>query len=595
MFPVAFDYLRFSGMRQEYGDSKRRQKSLSDAWSERTGIPIDLSLKDEGVSGFRGKHHSDPDKYDLARFLDLVKCGRVQPGDYLLLENLDRLSREEEVPATHLLTSILMEGVIVVQLAPYELELTKKSDVFTIFRAVLELSRGHGESARKSQLISAAYEGNRQAAIAGRSDWFGRVPAWVAKTWPSEGRCELRLITERAEAVRLIYHLAAAGWGATRIVHRLSAQAVPPFGHRQPHLDEDGQQRRDRRGRLRWLKAGDTLGAGRWTRAYVQAMLRDRRAMGELKTKGGVVLRIPAAVTEAEWLAAQAGKIERSAYRGRPPARGPENLWQGMLTDAVTGYRYMATTRHGGGARPCRREVLVTHGGSSGETEGHSFPTAVFKKSVLRWLDEIDPADITAQDAPDNVAVIAGRLEQVRKQLADLKAEMEATGKTPKGALQLMSKWEDEELRLEEERRQAEQAAAHPLSEAWGQAKSLLNVLRTPEDHLRLRSLLRRIVEDIHVLVVPRGWDRLAAVQMRFKGSDQVRRYLIVIRKGRASRFRGERGQDTATTGSLREPVGLDLREPAHVAALREYLQSLDLAKLGEELEDLAVLDGPTE
>src|SRR5262249_37134416 len=136
-----------------------------------------------------------------------------------------------------------------------------------------------------------------------------------------------------------------------------------------------------------------------------------------------------------------------------------------------------------------------------------------------------------------------------------------------------------EEATLEEKRRQAQQAAAHPLSEAWGQAKSLLDVIQTAEQRLRLRSLLRRIMEDIHVLIVPRGWDRLALVQMRFKGSDQLRTYLTVIRKGRASRFRGERGQDTWCVRSYRGPEEYDLRNPAYVAALREELRALDLAE----------------
>jgi len=127
MTPVAFPYKRFSSPSQEDGDSIRRQNALSVAWSERTTIPLDLALtlEDRGVSGFRGVSRSDADKYALAAFLKAIEVGRAQPGDFLLIENLDRLSREEEVPATHLLTSILMTGVKVVQLSPYEMELTE--------------------------------------------------------------------------------------------------------------------------------------------------------------------------------------------------------------------------------------------------------------------------------------------------------------------------------------------------------------------------------------------------------------------------------------------------------------------------------------
>jgi predicted short-subunit dehydrogenase-like oxidoreductase (DUF2520 family) len=50
---------------------------------------------------------------------------------------------------------------------------------------------------------------------------------------------------------------------------------------------------------------------------------------------------------------------------------------------------------------------------------------------------------------------------------------------------------------------------------------------------LRLRSVLRRVVEDIRLLIVPRGHDRLAAVQIWFAGSGH-RDYLIFNRPARA-------------------------------------------------------------
>src|SRR5262245_56970977 len=124
MFPIAIDFLRFSGRSQEFGDSRRRQRSLADAWSERTTVPIDIRVSEEGVSGFKDQERRlTDDAFALALFLKMIEAGTVQAGDYLLLENLDRLSRAKEVRATHLLTSILVTGVKIVQLAPYELEL----------------------------------------------------------------------------------------------------------------------------------------------------------------------------------------------------------------------------------------------------------------------------------------------------------------------------------------------------------------------------------------------------------------------------------------------------------------------------------------
>jgi hypothetical protein len=589
MFPIAVDYGRFSGQQQEHGDTKRRQKGLADAWAEETGVPIDLRLGDDGVSGWGNADRRDnADEYDLARFLRLVEEGvRVQRGDYLLLENLDRLSRERMVPATHLLLSILMKGVKVVQLAPERLLLDDRSDMLAIFRAVLELARGHGESERKHQVCAASYANNRAASAQQQESYQGYLPAWVRREGSGKGARHrpIVLIPERAAVVRQVYLWAAEGWGYTRIARRLMKEGVPPFGGRVPRLDpETGEQARTRSGRLRWVKSGDKLGAGRWTRVYVVGMLRSRAAMGELLTHTGEVVPIPAAVTEAEWLDAQAARKERDKHRGRPRTAGPENIFQGLLKDAARpGEGFYSITRQGRGRQ---WRVLMNSGGKSNESEGTSFPEAVFEEAVLRCLREVDPADLTQRDGPDRVSVLSGRLEMVREQLAEMRAELSACTRVPRGMAQVMADLEDEEGRLEEERRQAQQEAAHPLSESWGQAQTLLALVSTAEQRLRLRSLLRRVVEGIWVLVVPRGWDRVAALQMRFRGTEEVRSYLIAYRKDvmpggrKASRRRRERGEDTVTVRSLRHDGPLDLRQAGHVAELRERLAALDLASL---------------
>jgi hypothetical protein len=127
---------------QEDGDSTRRHNAISVAWSERTAVPLDLALtlEDRGGSGFKGESRSDPDRSARAAFLRAAEIGRAQAGDYLLIENPARLSREDEVPVTHLLTSILTKGIKVVQLSPQEMELTDQSDGWAILRAVMEHS-----------------------------------------------------------------------------------------------------------------------------------------------------------------------------------------------------------------------------------------------------------------------------------------------------------------------------------------------------------------------------------------------------------------------------------------------------------------------
>jgi DNA invertase Pin-like site-specific DNA recombinase len=120
--PVAFSYIRFSTPEQAKGDSLRRQTTAA-GWCQRDGARLDqgTTLHDLGKSAYTGAHRQKPDRNALAAFLKLVEGGRVPRGSFLLIENLDRLSREHEVPACHLLTGILMAGVNVVQLSPYEM------------------------------------------------------------------------------------------------------------------------------------------------------------------------------------------------------------------------------------------------------------------------------------------------------------------------------------------------------------------------------------------------------------------------------------------------------------------------------------------
>jgi len=177
---TAYSYIRFSAKEQERGDSVRRQLALRDAWLTRyPGVMLDesLTLRDLGISAFRGLHRKG-DTHALGQFLKLVETGRVSKGSILLIENLDRLSREDELTATHMFTGLLLAGVTVVQLEP-ETIFDRNADQLAIMRAVLELGRAHAESARKSVRVEAAWdEKKRKASIDGKP-MTARAPAWL--------------------------------------------------------------------------------------------------------------------------------------------------------------------------------------------------------------------------------------------------------------------------------------------------------------------------------------------------------------------------------------------------------------------------------
>jgi DNA invertase Pin-like site-specific DNA recombinase len=116
------------------------------------GLTLDtsLSLEDKGVSGFTGAHRSNPDRHALAVFLELVQQKRIAKGSYLIVESLDRLSREHVQAALMLLLQLTQAGIKIVQLLPDERIYDDSSDAMPLMMATMELSRGNAESQLKA-------------------------------------------------------------------------------------------------------------------------------------------------------------------------------------------------------------------------------------------------------------------------------------------------------------------------------------------------------------------------------------------------------------------------------------------------------------
>jgi hypothetical protein len=85
--------------------------------AERGTLDESLTLRDLGKSAYTGEHRKNPDRNALAGFLKMVKDGRIPSNAYLIVESLDRLTREDIKPALSLLLS-LSDHVEIVQLQP---------------------------------------------------------------------------------------------------------------------------------------------------------------------------------------------------------------------------------------------------------------------------------------------------------------------------------------------------------------------------------------------------------------------------------------------------------------------------------------------
>jgi hypothetical protein len=596
---TAFSHIRFSHPDQAKGDSVRRQTEKTEAWCQRNNAKLDTSvdINDLGVSAFkkgRGRARAkveekwaalpelaatvNPDRRGLMAFLEMIRLRKVPRGSYLILENLDRLSREDCVPAMHLLLSILSAGVRVVQLSPVEQVLTHKSDAFEIMRAVMELSRGNGESAIKSERVGSAWAEKRRRARAGehqketkRMGAGCRVLTRHLPEWIEERGGQAVEIPERAAVVKRIFALARDGYGCGRIVAKLTAEGVPAWGGsafrvaralKRLKVEVSGksghyssscplhpgqepppvltvQEGPDGKAGLH-CSAGCGEGAilealkltsrdlvPQWLKQYIAQILSDRRALGELQPRrhgepdgDPVAGYFPAVVTKKEWDAARAGAAQRVNRPGRP-SRHAVNVFVGLLKNARDGDSYIATVRSTSRGRPGGiQRLLITSASSHGRGEELSFPLDTLERAVLGMLWELNPAELLGQDTgPAEVAVLEGELARLKAKIAQLAAALE-DGDIAALALKLKEK-EAEQAELEARLAEARQEAATPKSRAWGEAKTLYAAQDGAPDkedcRLRLRARLGTILEEGRLLVSSRGKDRLAAVQLFFK------------------------------------------------------------------------------
>ncbi|MBK1669440.1 hypothetical protein CKO28_15485 [Rhodovibrio sodomensis] len=222
----AYSYLRFSTPDQMRGDSHRRQTELARQYAVRHGLDLDdnLTFNDLGVSAFRGRNAKAG---ALRAFLDAVEYEYVSEGSYLLVESLDRLSRDEILSAQALFMQIVGAGINLVTLQDRRCysKATINANPTDLIVSIVTMMRAHEESATKQRRLKAVWKNKRDRAT--DRPMTEKAPAWL-RLDREAGVFEV--IPERAEMVRRIYSMAEAGVGYERIARTLNEEGVATFG-----------------------------------------------------------------------------------------------------------------------------------------------------------------------------------------------------------------------------------------------------------------------------------------------------------------------------------------------------------------------------
>lgn len=292
-----FSYIRFSSAKQSAGDSYSRQVKAAKAFCDENDLeladPREYLFFDAGRSAFKGKHLDDTG--ELARFLSFVEDGTIPPGSYLVVESLDRLSREKVRDALPRFLDLLAKGINVYTSVDKRLY-TKDYNELDLIISIISMSRAHEESALKGGRVSSAWR-NKQKEARETGKPLGKLrPLWLDVT--PDGYV---LNPANVAIVRRIFDLSTKGHGSRIIAATLNQEGVASFS------------------------AGRKNFSGLWGFSTVRHILGSRAVLGEYqphifidgkRTPDGEPIKgyFPSVLTEDEFYLAHAARSSRKTH-----------------------------------------------------------------------------------------------------------------------------------------------------------------------------------------------------------------------------------------------------------------------------------------
>jgi DNA invertase Pin-like site-specific DNA recombinase len=224
----------------------------------------EVSYQDLGVSAYRGANTAE--EGSLGVFLDAVEHGDIAKGSYLLVESLDRISRQKPRKAVRVLERICEAGITLVTLSDQRVytEEVLDDDQTALMVAMMVAMRAHEESRTKGRRVAEAWAKKRLDAA--DRPLTSICPGWLKLA--DDRRCfEVR--EDRAAVVRRVFMETLAGKGQHAIADALNREGVPVFG----------------RGRM-------------WHKSYIAKLLSDRSTIGfytphRIEERNGKRIRVP--------------------------------------------------------------------------------------------------------------------------------------------------------------------------------------------------------------------------------------------------------------------------------------------------------------
>jgi DNA invertase Pin-like site-specific DNA recombinase len=535
-------YSRFSGKRQEAGDSQRRQDELAEAAAKAEGVDLDrtINLRDKGVSAFRGRNWK---RGDLGKFLDLVDAGVIAKGTALIVEQVNRLSRMPWMQQVELWKEILSRGIVIrTCVPPARYTQANMNELAVGCPVVIYMMLAHLDSQQKSEWVSEAWGQKKQHAASEKKTPHGRhCPEWVKPVTKPHPRDPERVVTvayeiipERKALIEKIYRWVVENrWGAYRILRELNEKHLPAWNRSaRAHAREEG-------------------GEPTWNVSWVKHILSTRQVVGEYQpldtTEAGrvpdgapVAKYYPAAVGEDLYLAVQAARRKRCRGGVRPGVRGGDrgggrpgtggmetNLFTGLVFEAMSRRPFYVTTCITGGV-PYR--YLAT------DPEVARIPYGTFERAVLRAVAALRASDVDGRHKADEftseVARLQAEVTRLKEELAALDAQtdgLDVTKWPPRVVARMVDLKSQFDTSVEALRVAKERADTSGRTEALTEVQTCVELLdevrgmpREAGVRERIKRRLPLLLESVWAVVQPiNRVCRIVHVRLYLHGGEQ--------------------------------------------------------------------------
>ncbi|MDB6019887.1 MAG: hypothetical protein JWR19_4376, partial [Pedosphaera sp.] len=298
----AYSYTRFSTGKQSQGISKIRQQEspLVLDFIKRHNLTVVQHMVDAGVSGFKGKNFSNTAA--LGKFIEQIRQGNVDRGSVLIVENLDRFSRDNITDCIGRFSEIIKAGVnigLVSMNIIIDLDQMNNNPMLWTYVSN-EFMRARGESKRKSDLSKANIANKIERAKKGERIYFGGLaPTWIKGVDENGGW----IVGERInKIIQRVFQMYLDGNSCSAIAKTLNNENVKSIR--------------------------DTL----WFNTTVKHILANRCVLGYCKV-GSFESdnHYPRLVSDADFYAVQTKIARNVTNRGGSPSGKVPNVFKGLL------------------------------------------------------------------------------------------------------------------------------------------------------------------------------------------------------------------------------------------------------------------------